>query len=456
MRRQRKRLVRNMQARALIWASLAMLLAAVFAVAACNVLLWPRLEQDLRDGQAHVASSMATLLEESNLSLQEILDICVTNSFVVEQVPDFSGFALTLEQAGELGSRGRLYVPGGPYTIGVTLLRAGDRAFTIATSAGGNLYHTTLWRIISTLFLCIFLGMAFMGLSSRRALRPIRALRSALQEVSRGNFNVALPVFGSDEISLLNQNFNQMAQDLSRIEMLRDDFVSNVSHEFKTPLSSIQGYAELLLGSGLPDPQAGYAGVIAEEAGRLSRLTANILRLSKLENQAVTPRRVPFALDEQLRRCLLSFQNDWQSKGLHLDVSLDSVTYEGDEELLAQVWANLMSNAVKFSNEGGTLLLRCYRREAAVQVVVADNGAGMDGETLKRIFEKFYQGDEAHAAQGNGLGLTLAKRIVELCGGSISVLSEVGKGTTFTVELPLERSPGKTKERRARPSAART
>lgn len=196
--------------------------------------------------------------------------------------------------------------------------------------------------------------------------------------------------------------------------------------------------------------------MIAEEAGRLSRLTANILRLSKLENQAVTPRRVPFTLDEQLRRCLLSFQNDWQSKGLHLDVSLDSVTYEGDEELLAQVWANLMGNAVKFSNEGGTLLLRCYRREAAVQVVVADNGAGMDGETLKRIFEKFYQGDEAHAAQGNGLGLTLAKRIVELCGGSISVLSEVGKGTTFTVELPLERSSGKTKERRARPGAART
>ena len=296
--------------------------------------------------------------------------MCIRDSsFVVEQVPDFSGFALTLEQAGELGSRGRLYVPGGPYTIGVTLLRAGDQAFTIATSAGGNLYHATLWRIISTLFLCIFLGMAFMGLSSRRALRPIRALRSAFQEVSRGNFNVALPVFGSDEISLLNQNFNQMAQDLSRIEMLRDDFVSNVSHEFKTPLSSIQGYAELLLGSGLPDPQAGYAGVIAEEAGRLSRLTANILRLSKLENQAVTPRRVPFTLDEQLRRCLLSFQNDWQSKGLHLDVSLDSVTYEGDEELLAQVWANLMGNAVKFSNEGGTLLLRRYRREAAVQVL---------------------------------------------------------------------------------------
>lgn len=286
----------------------------------------------------------------------------------------------------------------------------------------------------------VLVGTVLSKYAGRHPLSAISAMSEATKEVAKGNFDVELDE-GSpiEELRDMAHSFNRMTKELAGTELLRSDFVENVSHEFKTPLSAIEGYATLLQKPGLSEEKrAEYTGKILYNTRRLSTLTSNILLLSRLENQELDIPRETFCLDEQLREVILSQEEGWAGKDLELEVDLDSADYRGNRDLLAQVWQNLLGNAVKFVPERGLVRVLLRREENRLRVSVVDTGPGMSGEVQRRVFEKFYQGDPSRASQGNGLGLALAKRVVDLHGGEIVVSSKEGKGTTFTVYLPLD------------------
>ena len=277
--------------------------------------------------------------------------------------------------------------------------------------------------------------------SRRIGKRPIHAIEEisqATKDVANGNFSVQLkqsiPI---EEFQEMVTNFNIMTKQLASTEMLRNDFIANVSHEFKTPLAAIEGYSTLLQKKGLSEEKRmEYTARILYNTKRLTTLTGNILLLSKLENQEIGISKEKFCLDEQLREIILFFEDQWSEKNLELDIDLDNVDYIGSKELLAQVWQNILENAIKFTPQDGKIQVLLRAEADNIKIIIADNGVGMDEETRKRVFEKFYQGDSSRTSTGNGLGLALAKRIVDLHNGDISISSKENRGTTFTVVLP--------------------
>ena len=297
-----------------------------------------------------------------------------------------------------------------------------------------------VFRVVAmpmVLALCIVMLYAGMG---RAKLKPMSDLVQAMQAVSEGDFDVRVDGSNvSGDMGELVSSFNDMARELGGLELFRKDFINNFSHEFKTPIVSIRGFAKQLEREDLTEAQRReYLDIIISEADRLANMSSNVLLLSKLENQSIVTDKTVYRLDEQLRRCLLLLEKQWTEKEIELDLDLEELEYLGNEEMVQHVWMNLIGNAVKFSPRGGTVRLRLRREGNAALAQVADCGEGMDDATRRRVFEKFYQGDSAHAAEGNGLGLSLVKRIVDLCGGTIDVESAPGQGATFTVRLPLE------------------
>lgn len=241
------------------------------------------------------------------------------------------------------------------------------------------------------------------------------------------------------EVRQIARNLNAMVEELGTVETLREDFIAGVSHELKTPLTAIEGYAVLL---GEPDitaaEQRQYTQEILDSSRRLSRMVSSILHLSSLDHCSELPGCREFSLDEQLRQCLLELEPHWTRKHLELDLELPEVRCTGSEELCRQIWQNLYSNAIKFTPDGGTITTRITTEPGWVTVSISDTGIGMPGEVQKHIFEKFYQGDASHSTNGTGLGLALAKRITDLHGGSISVRSAPGEGSCFSVRLPVQ------------------
>lgn len=271
--------------------------------------------------------------------------------------------------------------------------------------------------------------------------RPVRMIIGTAQKLMQGDFSARVPQLRSidamDGFTEIGACINRLAEELSGTETLRTDFIANVSHELKTPLAVISNYAAMLAQPGLAETQRmEYARTISETSRRLANLITNILKLNKLENQQIFPQNARFDLGEQLCECLLSFEDAWEKKGLDIRTDIaEGVELSGDAELLCLVWSNLFSNAIKFTNPGGCVTLRMFAEGDSAVVQVSDTGCGFGGEVGRHIFEKFYQGDSSHATQGNGLGLALVKRVVDIVGGDISVNSEVGKGSTFTVRI---------------------
>ena len=274
--------------------------------------------------------------------------------------------------------------------------------------------------------------------------RPVRRIVLGAERIMQGDFSVRIPPLHSagslDGFDIIIDSFNRMAQELSGIETLRTDFISNVSHELKTPLAVIQNCGILLQQPSLPEEQRlEYARQMTEAARRLASLITNILKLNKLENQQIFPARKRYDLGEQLCECLLGFEQAWEEKRLDIETELEEgVFVNTDAELLSLVWNNLFSNAVKFTGEGGRISLSLKTEGDSAIVRVADTGCGISPEVGRHIFEKFYQGDPSHAAQGNGLGLALVRRVMDIIGGEITVESAVGKGSSFTVILRRE------------------
>lgn len=285
----------------------------------------------------------------------------------------------------------------------------------------------------------ILISTLLARLIGEKIFAPIKELNHATKQIADGNFRVSIKEEGTvAEVREMAHNFNRMAEELRRTEIIHNDFARNVSHEFKTPLSSIEGYATLLQSPGLSEEKRlEYASRIIAGTKRLTTMTGNILMLSRLENQQTGIERSAFSLDEQLRQIVLLYEDEWNRKELCLELDLPAVTYFGNEELLFQVWQNLFGNTVKFSNPGGSVFLQLLPEEKQITVLLRDTGTGIAEKDLNRIFEKFYQGEQSRNTPGNGLGLALAKQIAELHGGSITASSSPQEGTEFTVILPV-------------------
>ncbi len=287
-------------------------------------------------------------------------------------------------------------------------------------------------------FMSVLIGASVTIFVGRAILSPIIKFGEATQEVAKGNFSVRIEENHKiTEIYEMSRRFNNMIQELGSIETLRNDFVVNVSHEFKTPIAAIEGYATLLLENNLaPAEHEEYVKMILESARQLSSLSGNVLKLSKLESQELVADREYFRLDEQIRDVLVALEPEWSQKNIALGIALTKSKCFGNRELLRQVWINLIGNAVKFTPENGKIDVLLFHDSPWIRVMISDNGIGMDEETQKHIFKKFYQGDRARNTEGNGLGLALTKRIIDLCDGRIEVESQPGKGSKFTVVLP--------------------
>ena len=316
------------------------------------------------------------------------------------------------------------------------LLAAASYALLILVGILVNPYA----RLVAIPLLMVFFITTLAASMGRSKLKPINDLVQAMREVSQGDFSVRVETEDvTGDMGRLVSSFNDMATELGGLELFRKDFINNFSHEFKTPIVSIKGFARQLERDDLTEAQRReYLSIIISESDRLANMSGNVLLLSKLENQNIVTDKTIYRLDEQLRKCILLMEKQWTAKELELDLDMDEVEFKGNEEMVQHVWVNLLGNAIKFSPQGGTLSVHLRRQGRRAVVSVRDAGPGMDEATLRRIFEKFYQGDTAHAAEGNGLGLSLVKRIVDLCQGSIAVDSAPGAGSTFTVELPIE------------------
>ena len=292
----------------------------------------------------------------------------------------------------------------------------------------------------STIILSAFVGGIVSIFVGKRIIRPIQKISNAFDELSRGNFDIKIDTDEKiAEIRDIAEHFNGMVFDLSHVETLRSEFVETVSHEFKTPVAAIEGYATLLQDHSLsPEARDKCIEKITENTKKLSTLTGNILSLAKLENQETVLNKKKYRLDEQLRREILLLENKWLAKDMRFDIDLEKCVFYGNEELLDQVWFNLIDNAIKHSPQGGVIQIQIHETNFDVSVAVIDHGEGMDENTKKHIFEKFYQGDSSRFSEGSGLGLALVKRIVDLCKGQIEVQSYPEVGSVFTIILPKQ------------------
>ena len=309
--------------------------------------------------------------------------------------------------------------------------------YEIHTPTHRSFFNPIIIGII-LLFISINLGLFVSIKFSKKFLRPINALQQGMKEVKNGNFNVKLTNVYHNETKNLIDNFNLMVNELKKSETLKSDFISNVSHEFKTPLSSIQGYATLLQDENLSsEDKEKYTKNIIDSTRKLNELVSNILKISKIDNQKIIIEPKVYSLDEQIRECILSLEKEWVEKNINLDINLDEIEIKTDKSLLDNVWNNLIGNAIKYSNQDGKIEISGYKKEDKIIVSIRDYGVGIKEENLPYIFNKFYQGDTSHASEGNGLGLALVKGIIDLIDAEIEVYSKENEGSEFIVKLKV-------------------
>ena len=305
-------------------------------------------------------------------------------------------------------------------------------------------YEKSIFANSAVLILgCVFLSgnLVFIAIADI-IVKPITRLTNATKELSKGNYNVRVNYVGDDEISKLNQGFNQMAQQLAKQEETRQKFISDISHEFQTPLTAIQGFANILKDEDLPKSQRQkYADIILFHSKRLSTLSKNMLQLTLLEREEVELEYTTFSIVEQLSRVISTQENQAILKDIEIvfEKPRKDILVNGDEQRLEQVWINIISNAIKYTDNGGLIIIKVKKTSKEVEVSIEDTGRGMSKEVISHIFERFYREDKARSIEGNGLGLSIVKSIIDLHHGNIDVISQVDVGSTFIIKLPNER-----------------
>lgn len=323
------------------------------------------------------------------------------------------------------------------------VLAGGIMMLLYQTDLGTRLGLTPIKLTLIVLAFSYVSTVTFSVIFNHNVTQPLRKLTDLTKEIENGNYNVdteGITNFFSQrtDVGTLVDAFGDMTQELSSTEIFRSDFIHNFSHEFKTPIISIRGFAKQLCESDLTEEQKKeFAKIILDESEHLANMSSDVLLLSKLESQEIISDKEVFSLDEQLRNCMLIFEEKWSEKNMLIDMDLEEIDYYQNEDLLFHVWTNLIGNSVKFTPENGTIEVKCRRSDDNIEVVIKDNGIGMTSDTVSHIFEKFYQGDPSHATSGNGLGLPMVKQIITMMNGRISVDSTPSEGSTFTVSLPL-------------------
>ena len=309
--------------------------------------------------------------------------------------------------------------------------------------ASENIVLKTDYFVLNVAVWSVLFGTVLTAITSRIPLKPVNKIINAMNRLASGDYkprlNFSTPLGRHSTAVELTDSFNRLAEELEHTEMLRSDFINNFSHEFKTPIVSIAGFAKLLKRGNLTEEQrAEYIDIIEEESLRLSYMATNVLNLTKVENQAILTDVTRFNLSEQIRNCALLLENKWMKKNVELNIDFNEYYIDANEEMLKQVWINLIDNAVKFASEGGFVEVDITETEGLLLISVMNTGSEIPKEIRERIFNKFYQADESHATEGNGIGLAIVKQIVRLHRGYINVSSGNGK-TIFTVALPKEK-----------------
>lgn len=300
-----------------------------------------------------------------------------------------------------------------------------------------NTYLGAAYETLGTLVLMSLVLVSTNTHLYRRRLQEIKTLSDAISRVAGGDFDYKIPIRPNEPMAPVYEDFNKMTAELSSVQMLRNDFINSYSHEFKTPIASINGFASLLMERQLPEKeQREYLAIIRDESERLTSLAKNTILLSKLSSQQIVTDAEQYDLGEQLRQCAIISSRSWLEKGIEFSSEFPVVPFHGNRELMQHLWLNLIGNAVKYTPEGGSISVTAERRDGQALVRVQDTGEGMNEETLRHLFDPYYQGDSSRSVQGLGLGLAISHRIVELCGGVITVESELGEGSCFTVQLP--------------------
>lgn len=397
--------------------------------------------REITEGVAQQRLTALDLAKRTQLSPEEIISSLSLSTYPM-RIVDEGEVTFTSQQQKKLERGGNVDIWSRGHGGSYFLLR--ETLVVIETRTYNAKLLVSALRSVTANLILTFIVLSAFSLGSKRMVQSLVDLTEATKEIASGNFGFRLPAKRkrgpfrpTAEYVALTENFNRMAQELQSIEYLRRDFTSNVSHEIKTPIAAISGYAQLLAGGQLPDAERKeYAAAISTESRKLAVLSDNLLKLTRLESQQIRPPAKRFALDEQLRRAVAALYPEIERKKIAVSSDLPETAIVSDEELLEQVWRNLLDNAVKFTPEGGGVHVAILPSARGVAVRVADTGIGMDAAAAERIYEKFYQADASRQSGGSGLGLPLVKRIVDILGGSIQVKSAPGEGTAFTVSLP--------------------
>lgn len=301
-----------------------------------------------------------------------------------------------------------------------------------------NTYTAAGYETMGALVIFIIILVPLNTAVYRRRIREIKTLSEAIQKVAGGDYSERIIIQRKEQMTPIYEDFNKMCAELDSIQILRNDFINSYSHEFKTPIASINGFASLLLEKNISTAeQRQYLEIIVEESARLSKLASNTILLSKLSSQQIVTDTERYDLSEQIRQCSIILSKEWLDKKIEFSGEFQSVMYIGNRELMQHLWLNILGNAVKYTPIGGEISVNVIVHTDSVTVTIADTGEGMSSEILEHLFDPYYQGDTSHSSNGLGLGLSICKRIVELCGGTIKVESELGTGSQFTVDLPL-------------------
>ncbi len=419
-----------------------MLISATVSVSLLLLIFSPIMKKNAETQLTEVAASVSALTDlardkkaDGTYDAAKVVSLVTNSGFNVELLEEDS--YEVGENLRDIKDKGYHIEASGIIPKATMVIKVFDSYYHIDNFSNDSLYWIVNFVIILSFVGCIVIGTIITSFVGKTILQPLHDMSRATSEIARGNFTVRVRVPDDMEYGMLANNFNKMAVQLSEIETLRGDFISSVSHEFKTPLASIQGFAKLLQDENLSDEdRREYTQIIIDETSRLTKLSTNILSLTKLENQKTIGKKSKFLLDEQIRKILLVLEPEWSKKNIELEVDLEQTTYIGNEELMAQIWQNIINNAIKFTDENGHIGVKLYHGEQCIVVKISDDGPCIPDEKRKKIFEKFYQGDRSRSTEGNGLGLALVQRVVQLCNGSVLVENTEPTGVCFTVQLP--------------------
>ncbi|OZV11746.1 hypothetical protein CIW83_12825 [Tissierella sp. P1] len=427
-----------------IYVQLVLIFIGVFIISniVSSIFISLSMEQNLKaqvESQlVHTVEKIKEVYENEKISIEDLEKLFHDIYINIKFIDDVERYDLNEEMKSKLEEEKILVFNGYghkkfSFSLPVVIAKAGGH-YIVAKPKLKDIGFNARSFIMTTNIVSIAIGSIIFLFVGKMIVKPIRRLTKATEKVAAGDFNISLESHRKDEIDTLISSFNTMAKKLKSIEILRSDFISNISHEFKTPLTSIQGYTKLLKDCNEVDKNE-YIDIIIEETKRLSMLATNILMLNKIEGENVSIYMEQFSMDEQIRKAILLLENKWSDKDIQLEIDLESVEYKGNQNLMYQVWINLIDNAIKFSPNGENIEIKLYKKHGKIIFSIMDNGTGISKEDQDRVFEKFYKADKSRNTEGNGLGLSIVKRILDIHQGEILLDNSLKKGTKIIVKL---------------------